>query len=116
RRGRRKQVDLTTQTANSTSLRGKSSLPENDGKEKFLKNQNVPLGNITEAKANPPRKGRRKQVDLTTQTASSTSLRGKSSLPENDGKEKVPKEDQNVPLGNITEAKANPPRKGRRKQ
>ncbi|KAM7169547.1 proliferation marker protein Ki-67 isoform 2-T4 [Macrochelys suwanniensis] len=116
RRGRRKHVDLTTQTASSTSLRGKSSLPENDGKEKVPKDQNVPLGNTTEAKANPPRKGRRKQVDLTTQTASSTSLRGKSSLPENDGKEKVPKEDQNVPLGNITEAKANPPRKGRRKQ
>ncbi|CAM5129420.1 unnamed protein product [Eretmochelys imbricata] len=117
RKGRQKQVDLTRQEASSTSLRGKSSLPENDGKEKVPKeDQNVPLGNTTEAKANPPRKGRRKQVDLTTQAASSTSLRGKSSLPENDGKEKVPKEDQNVPLGNTTEAKANPPRKGRRKQ
>ncbi|XP_043375283.1 proliferation marker protein Ki-67 [Dermochelys coriacea] len=117
RKGRRKQVDLTTQAASSTSLRGKSSLPENDGKEKVPKeDQIVPLGNTTEAKANPPRKGRRKQVDLTTQAASSTSLRGKSNLPENDDKEKVPKEDQNVPLGNTTEAKANPPRKGRRKK
>ncbi|KAM9134421.1 proliferation marker protein Ki-67 isoform 2-T5 [Pangshura tecta] len=117
RKGRRKQVELTTQAASSTSLRGKSSLPENDGKEKVPKeDQNVPLGNTSEAKANPPRKGRRKQVELTTQAASSTSLRGKSSLPENDGKEKVPKEDQNVPLGNTSEAKANPPRKGRRKQ
>ncbi|XP_043407928.1 proliferation marker protein Ki-67 [Chelonia mydas] len=117
RKGRWKQVDLTRQAASSTSLRGKSSLPENDDKEKVPKeDQNVPLGNTTEAKANPPRKGRRKQIDLTTQAASSTSLRGKSSLPENDGKEKVPKEDQNVPLGNTTEPKANPPRKGRRKQ
>ncbi|XP_053891947.1 proliferation marker protein Ki-67 isoform X2 [Malaclemys terrapin pileata] len=117
KRGRRKQVDLTTQAASSTPLRGKSSLPENDGKEKVPKEDpNVPLGNTTEEKANPPRKGRRKQVDLMTQAASSTSLRGKSSLPENDDKEKVPKEDQNVPLGNTTEAKANPPRKGRRKQ
>uniref|UniRef100_A0A452GT59 Antigen KI-67 n=1 Tax=Gopherus agassizii TaxID=38772 RepID=A0A452GT59_9SAUR len=164
KRGRRKQVDLTTQAANSSSLRGKSSLPENDGKEKGPKeDQNVPLGNTTESKANSPRKGRRKQVELTTQAASSTSLRGKSSLPgkipkegqnvplenitsqaskrgrrkqvalttqaasstslrgksslpENDGKKNVPKEDQNVPLGKTTEAKANPPRKGRRKQ
>uniref|UniRef100_A0A8C4YEW9 Antigen KI-67 n=2 Tax=Gopherus evgoodei TaxID=1825980 RepID=A0A8C4YEW9_9SAUR len=117
KRGRRKQVDLTTQAANSASLRGKSSLPENDGKEKGPKeDQNVPLGNTTKSKANSPRKGRRKQVELTTQAASSTSLRGKSSLPENDGKENVPKEDQNVPLGKTTEAKANPPRKGRRKQ
>ncbi|XP_050815202.1 proliferation marker protein Ki-67 isoform X4 [Gopherus flavomarginatus] len=164
RKGRRKQVELTTQAASSTSLRGKSSLPENDGEEKGPKqDQNVPLGNTTESKANSPRKGRRKQVELTTQAArstslrgksslpgkvpkegqnvplenitsqaskrgrrkqvalttqaaSSTSLRGKSSLPENDGKENGPKEDQNVPLGKTTEAKANPPRKGRRKQ
>ncbi|CAM5157219.1 unnamed protein product [Natator depressus] len=117
KKGRRKQVDLTTQAASSTSLRGKSSLPENDGKEKIPKeDQNVPLGNTTEVKANPPRRGRRKQVDLTTQATSSTSLQGKGSLPENGGKEKVPKENQNVPLGNTTEAKANPPRMGRRKQ
>ncbi|TFK07849.1 Antigen KI-67 [Platysternon megacephalum] len=114
KRGRRKQVDLTTQAASSTSLRGKSSLPENDGKEKVPKEDpNVPLGNTTEAKANPPRKGRRKQVDLTTQTASSTSLRGKSSLPKNDDKEKTPKEDQNVPLENITSQAS---KRGRRKQ
>ncbi|XP_034632754.1 proliferation marker protein Ki-67, partial [Trachemys scripta elegans] len=114
KRGRRKQVDLTTQAASSTSLRGKSSLPENDGKEKIPKEDpNVTLGNTTEAKANPPRKGRRKQVDLTTQAASSTSLRGKSSLPENDNKEKTPKEDQNVPLENITSQAS---KRGRRKQ
>uniref|UniRef100_A0A8C3FHL1 Marker of proliferation Ki-67 n=1 Tax=Chrysemys picta bellii TaxID=8478 RepID=A0A8C3FHL1_CHRPI len=114
KRGRRKQVDLMTQAASSTSLRGKSSLPENDGKEKVPKeDQNVPLGNTTEAKANPPRKGRRKQVDLMTQAASSTSLRGKSSLPENDNKEKTPKEDQNVPLENITSQAS---KRGRRKQ
>nr|XP_032657468.1 proliferation marker protein Ki-67 isoform X2 [Chelonoidis abingdonii] len=114
RRGRRKQVELTTQAASSTSLRGKSNLPENDGKENVPKeDQNVPLENIA---SQASKRGRRKQVDLTTQAASSTSLRGKSSLPENDGKEKSPKEDQNVPLENTTEAKANSPRKGRRKQ
>nr|XP_006136713.1 uncharacterized protein LOC102452706 isoform X1 [Pelodiscus sinensis] len=117
RNSRRKQVGLIAQGASSTSLRGKSSLPENDGKEDIPEeDQNVLLGNTAEIKATPSRKSRRKQVDLTTQATSCTSHRGKSSLPENDDKGKVPAEDQNVPFKNITKTQANPSRKGRRKQ
>nr|XP_006136714.1 uncharacterized protein LOC102452706 isoform X2 [Pelodiscus sinensis] len=117
RKSQRKQVDLTTQETSCPSLRGKRSLPENDDKGKVpAEDQNVPFKNITKTQANPSRKGRRKQVDLTTQATSCTSLRGESSLPENYGKEDIPEEDQNVFLGNTAEAKATPSRKSRRKQ
>ncbi|OPJ84052.1 antigen KI-67 isoform C [Patagioenas fasciata monilis] len=117
-RGRRKKIDAVAEVKSSSLLQEQCGLSETGDKEESTnEEQNVPLETVSCAKEKPLGRGRRKGTALASQTTNYISLRGKSGLPADSGREETPKEDQNVPLeSSDSSVKENKPRKGRRKE
>ncbi|XP_065699031.1 proliferation marker protein Ki-67 isoform X2 [Patagioenas fasciata] len=117
-RGRRKKIDAVAEVKSSSLLQEQCGLSETGDKEESTnEEQNVPLETVSCAKEKPLGRGRRKGTALASQTTNYISLRGKSGLPADSGREETPKEDQNVPLeSSDSSVKENQPRKGRRKE
>ncbi|XP_075011393.1 proliferation marker protein Ki-67 isoform X2 [Calonectris borealis] len=117
-RDKRKKIDLAAEAKSSSSLQRKCGLSETDDKEESTnEEQNMPLEAESCAKEKPLGRGRRKETALASLTTNYISLRGKRSLPADNGREEAPKEDQNVLLETFgSSVKENQRRKGRRKE
>ncbi|XP_074963833.1 proliferation marker protein Ki-67 isoform X2 [Phalacrocorax aristotelis] len=85
-RGRRKETALASQATNYISLRGKRGLSADNGTEEALKEgQNVPSETSDSSiKENQLRKGRRKEIDILLEGASS--IQGKQDLSKESGR------------------------------
>ncbi|XP_064922791.1 proliferation marker protein Ki-67 isoform X3 [Columba livia] len=116
-RGRRKKIDPVAEVKNPSPLQGQCGSSETGDKEQPTnEEQNVPLETVSCAKEKPLGRGRRKGTAPASHTTNYVSLRGKRSLPADNGREETPKEDQNVPLETSdSSVKENQSRKGRRK-
>uniref|UniRef100_A0A8C0BH58 PP1-binding domain-containing protein n=1 Tax=Buteo japonicus TaxID=224669 RepID=A0A8C0BH58_9AVES len=103
-RGRRKETILASQTTNYISLRGKRGLPADNGREEASKeDQSVPLETFDSfVKDNQLRKGRRKEIALLLEAASSTSIQRKWGLSKESGKKNNYREAKKVILENST--------------
>ncbi|XP_019358544.1 PREDICTED: proliferation marker protein Ki-67 [Gavialis gangeticus] len=111
-RGRKKKTDA------STSLRKTYDLPKDSGQEETLKeDKNVALENaLSHGKPDPSRRKRNKKIEVISQADNSPLFQDKTRLPEDDIKEVVHTEDQNVGLEHTTPAKEIILRKGKKKQ
>ncbi|XP_027562604.1 uncharacterized protein DDB_G0284459-like [Neopelma chrysocephalum] len=113
RRGRRKQVDSIPQTASPTFMEKQTLTADHSKDEAFVKEEGTPCS----IEANPPRRGRRREVGAASQTSRSPSVRTRRGLLEGGDKKMTVREDENPALGNKTsQAKANASARDRRKK
>ncbi|XP_059586011.1 proliferation marker protein Ki-67 isoform X3 [Alligator mississippiensis] len=97
RRGRRKEVQFQLKESSSVSLGGKHAGPEDNNKEANHEDGQNEASKKIPAQANG-RRGRRKQVNLVLQAATSSSVTGKSILLEDPSKDETVKKDENTTL------------------
>ncbi|XP_029817847.1 proliferation marker protein Ki-67 [Manacus vitellinus] len=118
RRGRRKQVDSIPQTASPTFMEKQTLTADHSEDEAFVKERDAALeGTPCSVEANPPRRGRRREVGAASQTSRSPSVRTRRGLLEGDDKKMTVREDENPALGNKTsQVKANASARDRRKK
>ncbi|XP_039234884.1 proliferation marker protein Ki-67 isoform X2 [Pipra filicauda] len=118
RRGRRKQVNSIPQTASPTFMEKQTLTADHSEDEAFVKEQDATLeGAPCSVEANPPRRGRRREVGAASQTSRSPSVRTRRGLLEGGDKKMTVREDENPALGNKTsQVKANASARDRRKK
>ncbi|XP_051657006.1 proliferation marker protein Ki-67 isoform X3 [Manacus candei] len=118
RRGRRKQVDSIPQTASPAFMEKQTLTADHSEGEAFVKERDAALeGTPCSVEANPPRRGRRREVGAASQTSRSPSVRTRRGLLEGDDKKMTVREDENPALGNKTsQVKANASARDRRKK
>ncbi|XP_032551198.1 proliferation marker protein Ki-67 isoform X3 [Chiroxiphia lanceolata] len=117
-RDRRKKIDLAAEAKSSAPLQRKCGLSETDAKDGGAnEEQSVPLETVSSAEEKPLGRGRRKETALASHTTNSIPLRGKRGLPVDNGREDMPKKEQNIPLKpGDSSVKENQLRKSRRKE
>ncbi|XP_027511103.1 proliferation marker protein Ki-67 isoform X2 [Corapipo altera] len=117
-RDRRKKIDLAAEAKSSAPLQRKCGLSETDAKDGGAnEEQSVPLETVSCAEEKPLGRGRRKETALASHTTNSIPLRGKRGLPVDNGREDMPKKEQNIPLKpGDSSVKENQLRKSRRKE
>ncbi|XP_071419832.1 proliferation marker protein Ki-67 isoform X2 [Pithys albifrons albifrons] len=118
RRGRRRQVDSIPQTATPTFVEKQTLTADHSKDEASVKEQDSALeGTPCSTGANPPRRGRRREVAAASQAPRAPPVRTRRGLL-GGGDEKVPvREDENPALGNETlQAKASASARDKRKK
>ncbi|XP_027763686.1 proliferation marker protein Ki-67-like isoform X2 [Empidonax traillii] len=117
-RDRRRKIDLAAEAKSSAPLRRARGLSEADAKDGGAnEEQSVPLETVSCAEEKPSGRGRRKETALASHTTNSIPLRGRRGLSADNGKEDIPKKEQNILLKTgDSSVKENQPRKSRRKE